>query len=52
MEKIEINENISLVIVLVYNGGMELIVEIKVRHLGEPIQVRCVMHHINVRITI
>jgi hypothetical protein len=47
-----INEDFCLVIVRVYNGGMEHIVEIKVHHLGEAIQVRYVMHHINVRIII
>ncbi len=44
--------NICLVIVLVYNGGMEHIVEIKVHQVGALIQVIYVMHHINVRIII
>ncbi len=45
-------ENISLVIVRIYNGGMEHIVEIKAHHLGELIRVASVMLHINVQITI
>jgi hypothetical protein len=43
---------IYLVIVRVYNGGMEHIVEIKAHHLGELMQVLCVMQHINVPIII
>ena len=52
INEIGIDGSIVLVIVLVYNGGMEPIVEIKVRHRGERILVRYVMRHINVRITI
>jgi hypothetical protein len=44
--------NICLVIALIYNGGMEHIVEIKVHQVGARIQVIYVMHHINVRIII
>ena len=45
-------KNNSLVIVLNYNGGMVHTVEIKEHQLGERIQVRDVMLHINVRIII
>jgi hypothetical protein len=45
-------KNIYLVIVPVYNGGMDHIVGIKAPHLGELIQVLYVMLHINVQITI
>jgi hypothetical protein len=41
-----------LVIVQVYNGGMEHIVEIKDYHRGVSMQVIYVMQHINVLITI
>lgn len=47
-----IDERISLVIVLLCNGGMVPIVETKEFHLGDWTPVRFVMQHINVQTTI